>query len=71
MSLFRRSGDAPGVQQQDAPADDGKVVFHVVVIEDRLLGQDGFQQEPQAGDIPLPVPKVIDQAARSFPPPSP
>ena len=71
LRFFRRPGDAPGIQQQGASADDGKVVFHMVVIEDRLLGQDGFQQGAQGRDIPLPVSKIIDQAARSFPPPSP
>ena len=50
----------PGIQQQDPRSDGWKVVFHHVIIECYLIGQDCFQQSAQGGDIPLPVSQVVD-----------
>ena len=58
---FPTSLNLPGIQQHDAPADAGKIVFHLIVIKGCLLGQDVFQQFAQFGDVPLFIAQVIDQ----------
>ena len=51
----------PGIQKHDALANGGKIVLNFIVVEGCLLGQDGFQQFPQFGDVPLLIAQVIDQ----------
>ena len=66
-TLFsRRPLDLPGVQKHDTPADVSKIVFNLVVIEGRLLREDGFQQFPQLRNIPLFIAQVVDKLSHGF-----
>ena len=38
-------------------------MFNIVVLEGMVLGQDFLQQRPQAGDVPLAVAQLVDEAA--------
>ena len=41
-------------------------MFDLIVVKGRLLGQDGFQQFPQLGDIPLFIAQVIDKLSHGL-----
>lgn len=64
--VIARSFHAPRVQLHDARPQPRKVVPNLVVVELAVTGQDVFQQRPQFGDVPLSVPKFIDQAPLGF-----
>jgi hypothetical protein len=52
-----------GVQQHGALAQAGKVVLDLEAVHRRVLGDDGLEQDPKGGDVPLPVAQVVQQAA--------
>jgi hypothetical protein len=52
--------EAARVQQDRARANPFKVMAHLIVVEDRLLRQNLFQQRMQRGNVPLPIAEVID-----------
>ena len=39
----------------------GKLLLHLEVLEDLVAGQDFLQQFPEAGDVPLAFPQLIDE----------
>jgi hypothetical protein len=55
--------DSPGIQMHDLAAYGFKDVLHLKIIEYAVAGQDVFKQFPEAGDVPLPVAKVVYQDA--------
>jgi hypothetical protein len=55
--------EAAGIQQDRARANPLKVVAHLIVVEDRILRQNLFQQGMQLGNIPLLIAEVIDVLA--------
>ena len=55
--------EAARVQQDRARANPLKVMAHLIVVEDRILRQNLFQQGMQLGNIPLPIAELIDELA--------
>jgi hypothetical protein len=55
--------EAARVQQDRASSDPRKVMRHLIVVEDRILRQNLFQQGMQRRQIPLPIAELIDVLA--------
>src|SRR4029453_5303895 len=53
--------EAARVEQDRARANVLKVMRHLIVVEDRILRQNLFQQGMQRGNIPLPIAELIDE----------
>src|SRR5690606_31930249 len=47
----------------DAAVDPLEDVVDLVVVEGLVVGEDILQEPPELGDVPLPVPEVVDEAA--------
>ena len=60
--------ELPGVEEHDAPPDDGEGVDQLEVVEDRAFGHHVLQKPPQVGDVPLPVAQFVDEAVSRSPP---
>ena len=61
MRALRR--EAAGVEQHAPRADRREVVLDLEVMDGDLPGDRLLQQRPQAGDVPLAVAEVVDEAA--------
>jgi hypothetical protein len=52
-----------GVQQHGALAQAREVVLDLEAVHRRVFRDDGLEQDPKGGDVPLPVAQVVEQAA--------
>ena len=51
-----------GVQDHGSAAEIGKIMLDLEIVHRDLLGDDGFQQDPQGRDVPLAVSQRVQQA---------
>ena len=64
MTVHRH--EAAGVEQHDLLANRREVVFHLVVVEGWLFDRTSFSKRPQAGNVPLAVAQVEEEAVFGF-----
>ncbi|MDA3947203.1 MAG: hypothetical protein PF439_11055, partial [Helicobacteraceae bacterium] len=55
-----------GIEQHDASADSGKIVFNLIVIKGVLLRKNSFKEFSEFWDIPLLVTQVIDKLSHGL-----